>query len=133
MPDVEAIVSSALRSDANIIALVDDRVYGELPKDVADRVGPLVRLARIGGGPTGQPLHLDAALMQFDVWGGSKKQAREVAATIAAVLDELAGTAGADGYITGTAPGSVRYVPDETFTPHRPRYVVDVIVYARPN
>ena len=132
LPDVEAMLSAALRADADIIALVGDRVYGELPKDAGLRAGPLVRLGRIGGGPTGQPLTLDAAIVQFDVWGGTKKQAREVAATIAKVVGELAGYSGPDGYITGTSPGSLRYVPDESFTPQRPRYVVEATVYNRP-
>lgn len=132
LPDVEAMVSSALRADASIIALVDDRVYGELPKDAADRGGPLVRLGRIGGGPTGQPIHLDAALIQFDVWGGTKAQARTIAATIAAVVDGLAGYTAADGHIAGTSPGPIRYVPDETFVPQRPRYVVEATIYTRP-
>lgn len=133
LPDVERIVSTALRASADIITLAGDRVYTELPKRADDRSFPLVRLGRIGGGPTGTPTHLDAALLQLDVWGGSKYQARELAATIVKVLDELDGYSAHGGYITGTSPGTLRYVPDETFTPTKPRYVVDVLVYSRPS
>lgn len=130
MVDVERIISTYLRNVPAVVALVGDRVYTELPK--SGGTFPLCRLARIGGGPTGTPAYMDVARLSVDVWGGSKFQARELTATIAAALDEAAGYSAHGGYIVGTSPGEVRYLPDETFTPTRPRYVVDVAVNTRP-
>ena len=130
MPDAERIVSTYLRSVPAVAGLVADRVYTELPK--AGGTFPLARLARIGGGPTGTPAYMDEARISVDIWGGSKYEARELAATIAAALDEAAGYSAHDGYISSTSPGALRYVPDETFTPTRPRYIVDVVINTRP-
>lgn len=130
LPDVERIVSTALRADPDLDALLAGRIYGELPK--TSRTFPLCRLGRIGGGPAGTPLYLDAAVLQFDVWGGTKYETRTIAATIVAVLDTLAGYTAHGGYITGVDPGATRYIPDETYTPARPRYVVESTVYIRP-
>lgn len=130
LPDAERIISTALRASADIDALIGDRVYTSLPK--GDRTFPLCRLVRIGGGPAGTPIYIDAVAMQFDVWGGTKYEARLVAATVVAVLDGLTGYTAHGGYITGVDPGATRYIPDESFTPSRPRYVVDSVVYIRP-
>ena len=130
--DVERLVSAALRSSPAVTALVDQRVYTELPKRAE---WPLVRLTRIGGGPTATPAVLDAARLQFDAYGGSKAQARELAATIIGVIDaELVGEHdGGESTVTATRPGTLRYTPDPTFDPPKPRYIVDVQVYVRPN
>jgi hypothetical protein len=129
LPDAEKIISAGLRLDATLAGLLGGRIYGALPK--RDRVYPLCRLARIGGGPTGIPVHLDRVLMQFDIWGGSKAEARVAASTLQAVLVGLVGYTTAGGYISGASPGAMRYIPDETFTPERPRYIVDATVYVR--
>jgi len=132
LPDAERILSSYLRSRSEITALVDQRVYTELPKKKTDRVFPLVRVSRIGGGPTTSPNFLDRALVSFDAFGGTKYQARELAATISFVLDEIAGYTIHDGYSTGSSPGSYRYLPDDSFEPAKPRYLLDAVVFLRP-
>lgn len=132
LPDVERILSSYVRSRTEITDLVAQRVYTELPRREADRVFPLVRLSRIGGGPTGSPLYLDRALVSADIWGGTKAEARLVAATLAGVLDEIGGYTNHGGYATGASPGSLRYLLDDSFETPKPRYVLDAVVYFRP-
>jgi len=132
LPDAERMISSGLRLSADLTALVGDNIYTALPKQASARVFPLVRLARIGGAPAGTPLYLDTAFIQFDVWGGSKHEARTIAATVIAALVELVGYNEHGGYITGVDPGATRYALDDTFTPSRPRYIVDVAVHTRP-
>lgn len=132
LPDVERIVSAYLRSLTAITDLVSDRVFTELPKREADRVFPLVRVSRIGGGPTGAPHFLDRALVSCDVWGGTKYEARLIAATIIGALDEIEGYTLHGGYATGASPGSLRYLPDDTFSPAKPRYIADAVVLFRP-
>jgi hypothetical protein len=130
--DVERIVSQFLRANTAVTELVDDRVYSELPKAAE---WPAVRLNRVGGGPATQPARLDLARIQIDVWGGTKANARTIAATVLAVLgDELPGVYdGGVSVVTAVRLGTLRYSPDETFTPAKPRYIGEVSVYSHPN
>ncbi|MFG0329225.1 MAG: DUF3168 domain-containing protein [Phycisphaerales bacterium] len=130
--DAEALVSAHLRASVAIQALIGERVYTEVPKRAE---WPLLRLQRIGGGPVASPAVLDGARLQFDAFGGSKAQARELAATVVAELDaNLAGVHAAyASTVTATRAGTLRYSPDTTFDPPKPRYLVDVTVYVRPN
>ena len=132
LPNAELMLSAYLRSRTEITDLVGDRVYTELPRRDDDRVFPLIRVSRIGGGPTGSPLFLDRALVSFDVWGGTKSEAHQIAATVAAVVDGIANYSAHGGYATGSSPGSLRYVRDDSFEKPKPRYVLDVVVYFRP-
>ena len=88
-------------------------------------------LVRRWGGepPVPRPLVLDLAELQADVYGGTKAQAWSVVATLRALAAER-GTGGATGptLIVRTA----RFLPDETFNPPRPRYVLDLDCYVRP-
>lgn len=131
IPDVERIVSTALRANTAVAAIVADRVYTILPKDESLRVFPLCRLVRIGGGPVGNPAVLDAALLQLDVWADTQRAARDLSAALVQAIDELAGYSAHGGYVTGTSPATIRHLPDDSFTPTKPRYVLEVVVYAR--
>jgi hypothetical protein len=133
MPNAEAIVSGYLRSVPEVSSLVGTRVYTVLPRKETDREFPLVRVSRIGGGPTEAPAYLDRALLSVEVWGGTKNEARTIAATIAGALDEIDGYSTTDGYATGSSPGALRYIEDADFEPPKARYVVDVVAYFRPS
>jgi len=130
--DAERIASTYLRSVPEVAALVGSRVYTEMPK--RSRAWPLVRLVRVGGGQVTTPAHLDAATLQVDVWGGSKFEARQAAATVAAAFEALNQAAYAmhDGVVTGAAVGAFRYDLDNDFEPGRPRYLFDVTFYTHP-
>ena len=130
--DVERIVSQFLRDNTAVTDLVGQRVYSELPKAVE---WPAVRLNRVGGGPATRPARLDLARIQVDVWGGTKANARTIAATVLAVIgEELPGVYDEGvSVITAARLGTLRYSPDTTFTPAKPRYISEVSIYSHPN
>lgn len=133
LPDIERLVSNYLRSNADVTALVGQHVYTVLPKDASAKF-PLVRLTRVTGGPLfSQPLRYDEAHLQVDCWGGSKLVAWQTAATIAAVLAEggLIGTQ-AEGVVVNVEVAGLQDLPDDSFDPPQPRWVLDVNVTARP-
>jgi Protein of unknown function (DUF3168) len=130
LPDVEQLVSAYLRSKPRITALVQDRVYTVFPAQAGS--GPLLLVQRIGGDPPfSQPLVLDVAQLQIDAYGGPKKTAHDLAATARAVLTELEGQVRPEGVVASVRFASLRFLPDETFNPHRPRYLFDVAVAVR--
>lgn len=130
--DVEALVSQYLRSQSEVTAYVAQRVYTALPES---KTFPLVRLTRVGGvPPMSRPLHMDTAHLQVDVFGGSKATALD---TIDAVREELAKIVDEAavqplGVVCGVRFGPLAYLPDDTFEPAKPRYVLDVFVTVRP-
>lgn len=133
LADAERIVSAYLRSVPSLDALVGDRIYTEIPRRETDRVFPLVVLSRVGGGPTGSPHFLDRVLLSVSVWGGTKYEARQIAATIQAEIDEISGYSAHGGYATGASPGALRYELDDSFEKPKPRYLLDSVVFVRPS
>lgn len=134
LPDVERLLSSFARQQDEVTALVDQRVYTMLP---ASPTFPAVRLTRYGGSPvTDRPLWLDQALVQWDVWGGRKVRAHEIAQTLrAALAARLVGTHD-DGVVTGVTFGELRWLPDDTVAADeglaRARYLFTSTVWAHP-
>jgi hypothetical protein len=127
IPDAERIVSTFLRAQPRVQAIVGDRVYGVFPAQAGE--GPLVLVQRVGGEPPlSQPLVVDEAQLQVDCYGGPKATAYALAATARAVLCELEGTVQPDGVVAAVRFGSLRWLPDETYPSPRPRYLFDVAV-----
>jgi hypothetical protein len=135
LPDVEVLLSEFLRNQPEVTALVTDHVYTEIPKAPAgeDTRWPLVRLSRYGGTPvTSIPLWLDQALVQVDVFGGSKRLANRIAETCRAVLDLRLIGVHAAGVVTGVRTSGFGYHPDATYTPAKPRYLFTATVTLHP-
>lgn len=129
IPDAEALVSEYLRDDDAVAALVEDRVYTAIPKTPE---WPLLMVRRVSGSPvTSRPLHLDAAVLQLDAYGGTKKQAQTLVETARAALAELEGTHGS-AVVSGVQFGPMSWLPDADYAPARPRYVADVTVFVHP-
>lgn len=127
LPDAEQVVTAYLRGVAAVTAIAAGRVYTVFPAQAGNE--PLVVVQRIGGTPPfSQPLVLDAAQLQLDVYGGPKKTAHDLAATIRSVLCALESQ---HVGVAGVVFGAFRYLPDETFNPPRPRYLLDVTVTVR--
>jgi hypothetical protein len=106
------------------------RIYTVLP---ASPTFPIVRAFRIGGGPDSRLLWLDHPLIQFDVWGGAKAQARLIADTIRSQI--AYGLVGEHELGTVTAVESVggpRWLPDASYTPAKPRWSFDVTFAVHP-
>lgn len=130
--DVERLLSHWLRLQIELTSLdCGQRIYTEIP---TNPTFPLVRVTRFGGSPVlSRPLYLDAALVQFDVWGGSKHTAWKIAETSRALLAaRLAGDSHGEGVVTGITFGELRWLPDRDYTPARPRYLFDATVFAHP-
>jgi hypothetical protein len=128
LPDPEQVVSGWLRAQPELVELIGDRVYTAFPRQGGKF--PLVLVRRYGGTPPlPRPLVLDLALIQADVYGGTKAQAWEVAATMRWLVSERA--RGSAGNPT-IEPGSVRFEVDEAFDEPRPRYICDLTAYIRP-
>jgi hypothetical protein len=131
LPDVERLVSSYLRAHTRVAALVADRVYTAFPAEAGAE--PLVLVQRIGGTPPlSHPLVVDEAQLQVDAYGGSKAAAWLVFSTVLSAFDELEGAVRPEGTVAAVRQGSIRWQPDDTFTPSRPRYVGDLTLTTRP-
>ena len=132
LPDVERLVSNYLRANTDVTALVGQNVYTVMPKNPVAKF-PLVRLTRITGAPLfSQPLRYDEAHLQVDCYGGSKQTAWQTAATIASVLAEggLIGTQ-AEGVVVNVEVAGLQDLPDDSFDPPQPRWILDVNITAR--
>lgn len=127
--DVERLMSEWLRAQAEIEALVGDRVYTAIPKDP---VFPLIRLTLIDERTVfPRPRYLTSSLIQVDCYGGPKVVAREIADAVCDRLSEDFVGSHAAGVVTAVE-ASMRYLPDGTYEPAKPRYPVDVTVHSHP-
>lgn len=131
LPDIEALVSEFLRAQAEIVALVGARVYTALPNTPT---WPLVKLVRITGAPVlSRPRVIDAPVVQFDAYGGSKKQAHDLIETVCAVIAERIEGVHVDyGVVCGVMFGPVSWQPDPSYTPARSRYIADATFTIHP-
>lgn len=124
--DVEALAINALLDDAGVIALVSDRVYGDLP---ANPRFPALLVTRIGG-PTDFIGHLDGALLQVEAWAKDRGTARDLAAAALAALLALRGTFD-EGVVTGASPFTgIGYLPDPPSS--TPRYLFRLQLFCHP-
>lgn len=131
LPDVERLVSGYLRAHVGVAGVVGDRVYTAMPAQRSPELA-LVLVQRIGGTPPlSHPLVVDEAQLQVDAYGGPKVVAWEAMAHVLAAFDELEGVVLPEGYVSAVRQGAVRWQPDETFDPWRPRYVADVTLTTR--
>lgn len=128
--DAERLVSQFLRQDPDVAAVLGDRVYTIMPQHPE---WPLARLTLWGGAPVVErPLVLQNARIQIDVWGDRKKQAHDAAQLVRAVLvDRLPWGNSTDGWLVRSLASGLRYFPDDSFDPARPRYVVEMEVFVR--
>lgn len=131
LPDAEALLSQFLRAQDEISEAIGDRVYTAIP---AKPTWPLIRLTRVAGAPLmSRPRCIDQPLIQIEAYGGSKADAHElvdlacrlIAARIGGIHDDL-------GVVNGYRFGALSYLPDDAYTPSRPRYVTDVELTTRP-
>lgn len=134
IPDLEGGCRTWLRTLPSISAIVSNRVFFGIPKAADESKFPLITVARVGGGlgPTSDA-PVDAALLQFDVWGsldasGNGKKA-EVTALVNTLRSELAAIRGRTALTAtvaafGFVEQSCIWLPDPDND--RPRYVLTV-------
>lgn len=133
-PNVLRLVTGFLRAQTEVSALVDDRVYSDIPKDPT---WPLVRVSHLGGGTRTDPAyHLFAELVQVDCWGGPRIATFNLAETCRAAMSQRligAHTVGADSaVVSGISPGGLREDSDDTYAPAKPRVRFDCVIYTHP-
>jgi Protein of unknown function (DUF3168) len=120
LPNAEALVSEFLRDQAEVVALVSDRVYTALPFGVEFPAVRVVQYDTEFG--THQPLWVAAPLLQIDCWGGTKAQAWTLAATCMAALSERIEGGHTHGVVSGVRFSSWTDMPDTDYEPARPRF-----------
>lgn len=135
LPNVEGLVTTFLQGHADVIAATprpsgQERVVTEIPRNPT---WPLVRVHLWDDQPTSQrPLHHVAAYLQVDGFGGSKVQAWRVAETCRMALSrELRGVYD-EGVVTGCDVRGLSDDPDDNYTPAKPRFRFDAVVYVHP-
>lgn len=129
-PNMEGLLSAFLREQVEVVDDVADRVYTSIPKDPTY---PLVRVTQLLDTPNGAPLYAVAYQMQVEAFGGSKADAWRIASNCRAAIDaRLSGDYPGWGVVNGSTPGSLLDLPDEDFTPAKPRWLFTSTVYARP-
>ncbi len=133
-PNMEALVSAFLREQPEVIAMVGDRVWTAVPKaDEPDPRWPGVRVTQLLDEPNGSPLWAIGYVIQVDAWGGSKGDAFRIANVCRAVIDaRIVGVHDGYGVVNGSSPGSLLDLPDEDFSPAKPRWLFTSTIYARP-
>ena len=129
-PNMEALVSAFLRAQPEMTDLVAARIYTAIPKDATY---PLVRVVQLLDTPAGAPLYSVAFEMQVEAFGGTKAQAWQIASTARALIDaRLLGDYPGFGVVNGSTPGALLDLPDEDFTPAKPRWLFSSTIYGRP-
>lgn len=134
MINVELILSTFLRAQPELTALVGDRIYTDLPHK---REYPLVSLSRTGGGyTTKQPFWLESAEITLEAVGGTHKQAQEIASVCLNLMAARLRGRYPEGSITGLADNTLAYDPDTDLSDDsgtsRPRYILTANVLAHP-
>jgi hypothetical protein len=133
--DVEAMLSRFLREQPEVMAIVDDRVYTDMPHM---RAFPLVRLQRTGGGPViSRPANwLTDAEITFDFYGGTHKVAHSLMRTCLDVITGRLPGPQPEGVVTIVRNMEVVYEPDEESADEaghgRPRFQVRLNVLSHP-
>jgi hypothetical protein len=130
LPDAVRLVSSFLRAQPEIRALVGDRVYSKLPPNVEF---PAVRLVQWTERPLiDEPLWLVTPGAQVDCWAGTKYLASTVARTTRAVLSARLVAANRDT-ISGVRFGTLADAPDPDYEPALARFRFDLFVTIHPS
>lgn len=138
-PDIELVVVTYLRrTGSRVVDLLgvdgqgNPALYTTVPKAPTF---PLLRVVRFGGNAArSAPMHLLRPTIQLDAYGGSKADARRILDTAFAELADIAYHTHAGAVITGVELGSTgRYLPDNDYTPPRPRYSGDITVLVHPS
>lgn len=138
-PNVEALVVHFLRDQPEVAAIVGDRVYTELPPKAEF---PLVRVHVYYERPVGgsNPLWLTAHDVQVDAYGGPKATAWRLAETCRAALTARmsgrleygTGATATTGVVTDVQVTGLRDMPDDSYTPARPRFLFTATPYVHP-
>lgn len=128
LPDVERLLTTFLRAQSEVSSLAGSRVGTE-----AFTTFPFVRVRRVGGFPAlSRPLQVDRPLVQIEGYAETKGAARLLTETCRAVIAERIVGTHATGVVSGATFGALLWLPDEDFTPPKPRYIADCTLTLHP-
>ena len=128
LPDAEKLVVDYLLAAADLDSYLSDRIYTAIPNDPT---WPLARVTLLDT-QVSYPRHIADTLLQVDVYGGSKKTARDAADTIAGLLAEPVVGTHTLGTVSWASTTGPRWLPDAGYTPARARYVVEATLTIHP-
>lgn len=128
--DIERLLVWWCRSVDEIDDIYQGRIYTEIPNTPPSE--PMLRIVRIGGAPTSRLARLDNPLVQLDSWGGPKATARLGIATVLAHMAASLVGSHDEGVVTAVETGTLTWLPDDFYSPPRPRYSADVSLWTHP-
>lgn len=133
MPDVSKMVITLLRASPAVQLLVgngNDSIRGNLQPTTQF---PAVRVTRITDETmVAHPHVLESVRMQIDCWGGNNRQAERLAQTCKAVLLDSTNYVNDEGIVTKVRSAGLSDQVDDTFTPARERYILDLDITVQP-
>lgn len=133
MPDVTKLLVAFLRDQPEVVALCGAAasIRGSLQPSTAY---PAVRVTRISDEPiVAHPFKVEAVRVQLDCWGGNNRQAERLAQAVRNVLTSRAWDHSNDeGTIIKAMPRGLSDLVDDSQTPPRERYVLEMEVWVRP-
>lgn len=130
LPNIEALVSTFLQDDTDMVAVIDGRCYTVIPDD---KTFPLVRVTQFDDiKVTQHPQWVVTSILQIEAWGDTQWDAWRTAATAQAVLAARLEGVHSRGVVTGVRFGGMRNVPDPDFSPAKPRRLFTTQVTAHP-
>lgn len=135
LPDIEDAVIAFLLLDSDLEAIVDARIYAELP---AGAVYPCVTARRISG-RTGNPRWLGTVTIEVAGWGHrddahGRRDARDACEYAVRALQDATNTLSQDALLCGPiATNDPRSIPDQ-ITPGvaNPRFIAEVTLTYHP-
>lgn len=131
--NMEALVSAFLRDQPEMQDLVDDRTYTVIPKPTpGETLYPLCRVNLIMDEPHPGPLWGIAYDVEVEGFGGSKADAWRITSTARALISERLTGVHPEGVVNGVTNGGMLDLPDESFTPAKPRWLFTSTIHAHP-
>lgn len=129
MPDVEQVAVAYLKQ-----VLAGVNVGTEWPADLPSKLAAGVLAVTLGGGGSRQKYVTADRTLDIDVLAATKKQARDLAATVSAQLIAAQGSVQGSARIYGVDETSVIWLPYQAApeTDPTPRYVLVMSLVVRP-
>lgn len=130
LPQLEALVSTFLQTDADMVPLINGRCWTILP-DIKEY--PIMRVRQFDDiHITQRPLWLVTAVLQIEAWADTDYAAWEAASTAMGVLAARLEGVHSRGVVTGVRFGGMRNAPDPEFKKAKPRRIFTAQVTGHP-
>lgn len=129
IPDTEPLLVAFFRAQPELAEL-GERIYTALP---ARPTWPAARVVRWGGWPAlANPLWLDEAWHQVDIWGTTKNEVSALARLMRALAAYRLPGAHPGAVVSARRLGMLHDAPDTTYEPAKPHFRFDLSVLLHP-